>query len=540
MTLRQGLLIKVAIIAGALLLALLAEGCSTAPAPSTSSQAGADSSKPYGSLTVAGYFGPGMPDPQLGADAGHYGINATLYDSLVELSLEGQPRPGIAERWEIAPDGMTHTFYLRKGVKFHNGDELTAADSKFSLERMLAPEDTYFGAGLRGWIASVEAKDDYTVVLRLKKPSFDLLDTFANMGGVAAVLPKKYIEEKGIDYFRKNPVGSGPWKFVSFEPGNKLVLEANEEHWRAVPKFKTLTSLNVPDEATRSAMLKTGELDMAEVAGDSAPGLKSAGIRLVNHQGGGRAMAYLFWDLDNPGKWALGDVKVRKALSLGIDRKELADKLYGGYATPRIMEAVSPGAFFFDANVLKPDPYDPEGAKKLIAEAGYSGGFDLKIWDRTDLDWSNYNQALAGYWRKVGVKVNLERIDFTSRLRPMLMAKPKAEEVYNSVFGVGSGGLSAMQFERMAITYHSKQAVFSNIRNPQLDELLDKVPTVRDPAEKKRLALEAAVLAKNEYAHLGVLNVASIVALGSKIGDFTPIAQIPYFGVSYATLTHPK
>ncbi|MDO8670844.1 MAG: ABC transporter substrate-binding protein, partial [Dehalococcoidia bacterium] len=222
----------------------------------------------------------------------------------------------------MATDGLSHTFYIRKGVKFHNGDDLAGADVKFSLERIMAPESTsIFASQWRAIIAGVDLKDDFTVVVRLKSPRFELLEGISEMGGGAAIVPKKYIQEKGVDYFRKNPIGSGPWRFVSYIPGDRLELEAVESHWRQVPQFKNITHLIVSDEATKVAMLKTGELDLAEVTADSAPTIKAAGLRLYVHDGGGRAMAYLFWDLDHPEKYPLGDVRVRKALSLAIGRK---------------------------------------------------------------------------------------------------------------------------------------------------------------------------------------------------------------------------
>ncbi|MDO8672097.1 MAG: ABC transporter substrate-binding protein, partial [Dehalococcoidia bacterium] len=267
----------IALMIGAVFLVPLIEGCSTTqPSSGDTSGTTTTATKPYGSLTIQTEFVSGNIDPHQISMATFWPLGAAIFDSLIELTPEGQLRPGIAERWEIAPDGKTHTFYIRKGVKFHDGSDLTGADVKYSLERVLTPTGTHSdGIIWRAAVASVELKDDYTVVMNMKVPQFELLAGFTSLGGSPAVAPKKYIEEKGVDYFGKQPVGSGPWKVLSYQHGTRMELEAVESHWRAVPKFKNITLLNVPEESTRVAMLKTGELDMAAVSPDSVPGLKA-------------------------------------------------------------------------------------------------------------------------------------------------------------------------------------------------------------------------------------------------------------------------
>ncbi|MDO8671291.1 MAG: ABC transporter substrate-binding protein, partial [Dehalococcoidia bacterium] len=463
-------------------------------------------------------------------------LSAPVFDSLVDLDPEGQVRPGIAERWEIAKDGMTHTFYIRKGVKFHDGSDLTGEDVKFSLERMMAPKVINVdGVAWRGLIASVDLKDDYTVVLQLKKPQFDLLKGIVNASGGGAVLPKRFIEEKGEDRYWQNPVGSGPWKVVKWEPGTRLELEANENHWRAAPKFKNLTVLNITEESTKVAMLKTGEMDLAEIGPDSVAGIKAAGLRVVGHYGGSQLYGFIFYDMDNPQNYAFGDVRVRKAVSLAVDRKEMADKIYRGQAQPDALWYVPRTAYFFDPSLLKPDPYDPDGAKKLLAEAGYANGFSTKIWDMGSD--SNSVQAIVGYLRKVGILAETPAIDFaTARSYYSPKHDPK---ILNSIFIRSSSG-GIFGFEGMEVGYHSTRSVTKNIRNPRLDELIEKVPQTADPVEKKKLATEAAVLAKGEANILTFVSLDTIFALSSKIGDIQLTKGNVVFGPSLSTITHAK
>ncbi|MDO8674338.1 MAG: ABC transporter substrate-binding protein, partial [Dehalococcoidia bacterium] len=249
--------------------ALIMSSCASSPSNPASVTAPSDN-KPYGSLVVSAGFGTGAIDPLLSSSDTFMGIGQAIFDTLLNYDANDVLGAGIAERWDVAPDGMSHTYYIRKGVKFHDGSDLTAADVKFSMDRMLAPDSVAqtYAALYRGALASVDVKDDYTVIFRFKAPQFEPL-TYMD-SGMTAVMPKKYIQEKGVDYFQKHPIGSGPWKLTSFELGNRMDLEAVENHWRATPKFKNVTLLNVKEESTAVAMVKTGELDMAMVGSDAA------------------------------------------------------------------------------------------------------------------------------------------------------------------------------------------------------------------------------------------------------------------------------
>ncbi len=524
------------LLASMMIAVLLLASCSTGPSsPASSSPSPADS-KPYGSLTVAADIGSGAIDTKDGTPRTYMTTGFPIFDLLIEPDPNGTPSPGIAERWEIAKDGLSQTFYLRKGVKFHDGSDLTGADVKFSLERILAPAARHpDGTSWRAQIASLELKDDFTLVMNLKVPQFELLQGFNNYGGSTAIVPKKYIEAKGDDYFAKNPVGSGPFKVLKYEPQSRIELEAIDSHWKGAPKFKNVTVLTVNEEATKVAMLKTGELDMAAISSDSVSGLKSAGLRIVDWDGGQQAWQFVFYDLNNPKDYALSDVRVRKALSLGINRQEMATNLFGGYAKPSAVFRVPPTAYFYDSNVLKPDPYDPEGAKKLMAEAGYASGFPMKLWEMGGGGpMSTINTALAGYWRKIGV--NLELVPRT--YDTSLFIPTQKPEVWGTAWGnISAGGL--FNFEGMP-SHHSKKSSAKNNVNPRLDELIDKVPLTVDPNEKKKMALEAALLVKNDYASISILDLRALVAIGSKVGGFTPINGMGALAPAYQTTTHAK
>src|SRR5215467_11906033 len=203
-----------------------------------------------------------------------------LHDALVKPMPGGDNTPSLAESWTTSKDGLTYEFVLRKGVKFHNGETMTAEDVKFSFER-------YRGASakeLKGKVARVEVVDPYRVRFVLKQPWPDFLTFYATPAtGAAWIVPKKYVEQVGDDGFKKAPVGAGPYRFASFKPGVELTLEAFAGYWRKTPSVKTLVWKVIPEDSTRLAALKRGEVDIAySITGPLAEELKrTAGLTLA-------------------------------------------------------------------------------------------------------------------------------------------------------------------------------------------------------------------------------------------------------------------
>jgi len=175
-----------------------------------------------------------------------------MHDAVAK-AMPGDPMaPSLAESWSVAADGLSYDFILRPGVKFHNGEIVTAEDVKFSFERYRGNSATL----IKERVAAVETPDPRHVRFRLKQPWPDFLTFYATASGAAWVVPKKYVDKVGEDGFKKAPIGAGPYKFVSNNPGVELVMEANEKYWRKTPAVKRLVFKVIPDEATRLAALR--------------------------------------------------------------------------------------------------------------------------------------------------------------------------------------------------------------------------------------------------------------------------------------------
>src|SRR5262245_23031895 len=203
-----------------------------------------------------------------------------LHDALVKPMPGGDNTPSLAESWTASKDGLTYEFVLRKGVKFHHGDPVTADDVKYSFDR-------YHGAAaklLKDRVREVQVVDPGRVRFQLKEPWPDFMTFYGTSAtGAAWIVPKKYVEKVGEDGFKKAPVGAGPYKFVSFNPGIDLVMEAFDGYWRKVPNVKRLVFKSMPDETTRAAALKAGDVDIVYLlSGPVAADIKrTAGLRLA-------------------------------------------------------------------------------------------------------------------------------------------------------------------------------------------------------------------------------------------------------------------
>ena len=286
-----------------------------------------------------------------------------IHDALVKPMPGGDNTPSLAESWSVSRDGLTYEFVLRKGVKFHNGDPVTAEDVKFSFDR-------YKGAAaklLKERVREVQIVDPARVRFVLKDPWPDFMTFYGTSAtGAAWIVPKKYIEKVGDDGFKKAPVGAGPYRFVSSAPGVDLVMEAYEGYWRKVPNVKRLVFRSMPDETTRAAALKAGDVDIVYLlSGPTAEEVKrSAGLKLVAARPPG--VPYLDmpeqWDPKSP--WH--DRRVRLAASYALDRNALNQAETLGMSRPT--GGLIPRVLEF-SRAYEPPPYDPAQAKKLHDEA---------------------------------------------------------------------------------------------------------------------------------------------------------------------------
>jgi peptide/nickel transport system substrate-binding protein len=359
-----------------------------------------------------------------------------MHDALVKPMPGNAMAPSLAESWSVSRDGLVYEFVLRPGAKFHNGDPVTADDVKFSFER-------YRGAAARLMkekVAAVEIVDPGRVRFRFREPWPDFMTYYGSLAtGAGWIVPKRYLEKVGDDGFKKAPVGAGPYRFVSFNPGVELVLEAYEPYWRKSPSVKRLVLKAVPDEATRLAMLKRGEADIvyllqSELAEEArrTSGLTLRPTPIVSTHW----LVFLDqWDPKSP--WA--DRRVRLAANHAMNRQAVNEAITLGFS--RITWSIIPASFDF---YWQPPayPYDPAKAKQLLAEAGYPRGFDAgDLW--CDAATATMSEALMGYLQAAGIRVKLRPLE-----RAAFFKAYQEKTLKNLVYSIsGAFGNAAIRIE---------------------------------------------------------------------------------------------
>jgi peptide/nickel transport system substrate-binding protein len=330
-----------------------------------------------------------------------------------------EPKPGLATKWEMSKDGKTWTFWLRQGVKFHeNWGEFTSADVKYTFERQMAKDSKASTASeLRALVASVEAPEPYKVVFRLLKPDIEFVSSETSDGSQQVIACKKYVESVGDEKANEHPIGTGPYTLAEYRARTSIKLTTVpgvEKHWRVNPAFQTITFLRVPDEPKRIAMLKSGEVDLAPISYDSIDTVKASGAKIItipnnwvpNVRLGGLVMTDPTRYKKNP--WA--DKRVRQAMNYAIDKETIVEILFRGMATP-----VGADLPFLEWLDIKPYPYDPKKAKKLLAEAGYPKGFSvtMKTYKTTPgAELPIVGEAIAMYWKEIGINVKIVPTDY--------------------------------------------------------------------------------------------------------------------------------
>lgn len=331
-------------------------------------------------------------------------ISHTVYDSLTKPDKDQNYLPALAKSWKVAPDWSYIDIVLKEGVKFHNGAEVTAEDVKYTVETCMYNKKLrfVFGPLMRRKIKDIEVQGPYKLRLNMKSP-YPWWDV--NFATLIGIFPKKYREAVGDEGFADKPIGAGPFKWVDYKQDQWFTLEAVKDHYRQPPEIDKLKCLLVPEASTRLAMLKAGEADIAGILSPQAqqvrndPNLK---LKLVKDVTGS---CLLFADQafpSEPSPWH--DKRVRLAASLAIDRKMICEKVRFGLSAP-LGEVISPITKGYDPSV-KADPYDPEAAKALLDEAGYSKGFKTVI--HTIQANKFWVEAVVSNLADVGIDVDLK------------------------------------------------------------------------------------------------------------------------------------
>ena len=446
------------------------------PAPTTAVATSVPAAaKPEGKLTIA-LTDLGNETPSVWQEfAFGKAYMRFMFDALTGTNDNGEvdKGTGAAKDWSMSADAMNWTFTLRDDIKFHNGDPLTAEDVKFSIGLMTSEDSV---ASYKTKVtASIASPDQITVVsptelaIAASKPSGFLNWDLSDIQGVEGLIqPKNYTESVGNDEFAKSPIGSGPYTWVDQRKGDFMELKAQETHWRdGVPVWDTVVFRIIPEESTRIAALKAGEVDVISVSRERAPQLKSDGLNIFSKNGASVLGLYFHeqWRYNS----AYKDINVRKAFNLAINREELCEFIFAGECSPAVTYPwpdIAPGV---DSS-LTPYPYDPEEAKRLLDASAYNGEeIAIRSYPRADVpEGPRFIEAVAAYLEEIGVNVKIIPTEYASYRQERL-----AHTLDN-----GSGYLAAPNrplagFQGVMRVLNHTDGAFTSTHDPEIDRLIE-------------------------------------------------------------------
>ncbi|MFT4266988.1 MAG: ABC transporter substrate-binding protein [Xenophilus sp.] len=432
-------------------------------------------------LVVALSSGPGNLDPQVApsVDSAKYAWN--VFDTLYGFDLQGNLEPRLATHYEVGDGGLTHTFKLRPGVKFHNGATLTSQDVKYSLERIIKPETKstrrpYFA----NTVAGIDTPDAQTVVIRLSQKDGAFLNKVA---GYLYIVPKAYTEALPTpEAFAQAPVGTGPFRFVSHKIGQSIELARFDDFWGAKPGVAKVVLRFIPEASSRVNAVLAGEVDVStDIAPSDAEQLQQRkGVSVVSVPGGSPLHVRIYSNV--PGT-PLARREVRLALNYALDRDAIIKSVFRGQAAP--LASTIPSSYPYGSNPdLKPYAYDPAKAKKLLADAGYPKGFETSVYCAAAFPRA-LCEAVAAYWGQVGVKTQVKTLDYVAfnRINNVHQSGPLAfsefgNAIYDPIHVIGGSV--------------SKNGTWSDYDNPEVQKLIDQVEG--EPERGRRDALFRKIL----------------------------------------------
>lgn len=431
-----------------------------------------------------------------------YNVRGLMFEGLTVLDKAGRVVPCLARSWEVSKDGLTYTFSLRRGVKFHNGKGLTSEDVRWSLDYLRDPKNGAYYLNQYADVRSIEAIDPLTVVFTLKKPFSPFITAVATTK--SPILPAG--SQLPPSAF---PAGTGPFQFAEWQAGHHLTMKAFKEYWiPGVPYLEEILYKPITDDSVRVTALKAKDVDLADElpyqvvaeANKSKPD-----FNIVTSEGAVRRRIRFKTQVP-----PINDVRVRQALAFAIDKKELASAITWGFAKPTNQRFPSSSLWFID---LKDREQDLQMARALLAEAGYKNGFKVKVpvYPGPDMQ---LNIVLKDQLKKVGIELELDVMDWAS------FTKVREEDQYG-LYAAGMGLDPDPNQVYYADLYSQSKGNGSGYSNPEVDKLLDRAKAAQDLKERKRLYTEVLKIIQNELPEIYLFLGPKFIGLQPHVKGFS-------------------
>jgi peptide/nickel transport system substrate-binding protein len=465
-------------------------------------------------LTLGMVLEPPHLDPTAGAASAIREVTyANIYEGLTRINSKGEVRPGLAESWSISKDGLTYTFKLVGGVKFHDGTPFDCSIVRFSYGRAMAPDSVNAQKQLFEPIADVSCPDTYTAVVKLKRPTalflFDM-----GWGDAVMVSPKSAATNK------TNPVGTGPFRFKEWVHGDHVTMERNPDYWGAQPKLKQVTFKFIADPSAATAAVLAGDIDAFPLfpAPEAIDQFRADPRFTVNI---GTTEGKTVVALNNARK-PFDDIRVRRALTYAIDRQQLINAAQSGFGKPIGSHYVPTDPGYIDLTGVY--PYDPAKAKALLAEAGVKPGTEITIMLPPPPYARRGGEVIAAMWEQVGIKAKLVPIEWAQWLDQVFMRSDFDATIISHT-------------EARDLDIYARQKYYFNYHSDAYNALYEKfVQTVDEKAQLQLVGELQKKLAEDEpnvflfaLAKVGVWN-----ARLSGLWENDPIPANDVTGVSWA------
>ena len=479
---------------------------------------------PSATLVVALNGDPGAMNPAVTTSGNTHPVTDQIFNGLVGLDETLNPVPELAERWTIENEGRTYRFALRRGVTWHDGQPFTSADVKFTFEQALLKYHSRTRAALQDLLEGVDTPDDYTAVFRLRRAYSPLLQRLDVVE--ASIIPQHLYAGQDVlaGEAAHHPVGTGPFRFVSYAPADRVVLERNPGYFRAgLPGVARLVFRILPNAATAVAALEKGEVDyVGSVSGPEVERLRrSPGIAVVSGTGGSGGSVCEDVLIPNLSRRPLDDLRVRRAIAMALDRQFIVDHVYFGQGRPATGPISHLLAWAYSRDVRQ-YPHDLAGAGRLLDEAGVKAG---RGGERFAITFTHANtqqrlgQAIREQLKAVGITVNLETLDFNAQVDRVFVKKTFDLGMASYCNGVDPD----IGVRRVYVSTNIGPFPFSNgagYRNPRVDQLFDEASRFSDRAARRLRYVEIQRILADDVPYFWIIDSEGLRAYRTAFSGF--------------------
>ncbi|MDA9557338.1 ABC transporter substrate-binding protein [Vibrio sp.] len=463
-----------------------------------------------GNLTVAIPHDAGSWDPVDTFKVAWSTVANNIYDGLIERDVNLNLQPALAEKWEMMDNNMRIRFTLRQGVTFHNGEAFNAESVKFTFDRLLG-EQGKAGPQRSNYttIEKVAVVDEYTIDFFMNQVDPVILTKLAGYGSM--IVPPKYIAEHGEDHFNHHPVGTGPFKMTAYKPKVSVEMARFDNFWGEKADIDTIKYRFIKEDATRVAELESGRVDIIDnVPVALVPQLNESKKSDLVGVSGPTTYAFRL----NTKNGITKDPKVRKALTLAIDRQTIIDSILMGQAK-MISSFQSDMSFGYDESISI-DPYDPTKAMALLKEAGIKPGTEIEISYRSENStFSEVAQAVAGYLSIVGINAKVKPYE-TGIYLSDVMPNGKTGEMFQSSWG----GWTFDYDNTAYLMYHTGERWNAYDSYIELDKMLNEQRNHFEPEKRLPILHEIANFVKDEYIEIPMYSLKTLYGVGKHVQNF--------------------